>query len=72
MEFKSYEDFRDFILDGVGSCPNEWRRGQAVFNLVDKYTSVARNVQFNDKVDCFYNDTEIDHFLECVWNRLNK
>lgn len=72
MDFKSYEDFRDFILDRVGSCPKEWRRGQAVFNLVNEFTSVARDVQFKDKVDCFYSDTEIDHFLECAWNRLNK
>lgn len=43
--------------------PKNWRKGQFVFNYIDKTYGVARIVQFNDGVDCFYNDDKIDEFL---------
>lgn len=52
--------------------PPYWRKGQFVFNYIDKIYDVARDVQFKDNVDCFYNDDKIDEFLECVIKRLNK
>ena len=53
--------------------PSNWREGQFVFNRVEElYGRVAREVQFEDKVDCFYRDEEIDNFLVCVFNRLIK
>jgi hypothetical protein len=51
--------------------PPYWRKGQFVFNYIDKIYDVARDVQFKDNVDCFYNDDKIDEFLECVIKRLN-
>lgn len=51
--------------------PPYWRKGQFVFNYIDKIYDVARDVQFKDNVDCFYNDDKIDAFLECVIKRLN-
>jgi hypothetical protein len=51
--------------------PKNWRDGQFVFNYIDQIYGVARDVQFKDNVDCFYNDDKIDAFLECVIKRLN-
>lgn len=53
----------------VGECPKEWRKGQAVFNVIDDYYGVARAVQFIDKVDCFYDDSAIEEFIEKAWER---
>ena len=43
--------------------PKDWREGQFVFNRVDELYKVARTIQFNDGVDCFYDDSKIDEFL---------
>ena len=53
---------RDELIKEIFSVPipKEWRRGQFVFNRVDKLYGVARSVQFVDRVDCFYNDEAID------------
>ena len=51
--------------------PPHWRKGQFVFNYIDQIYGVARDVQFKDNVDCFYNDDKIDVFLECAIKRLN-
>ena len=50
--------------------PHGWRDGQMVFNYMDEMYGVSRDVQFNDKVDCFYNDGKIDEFLECCRKRI--
>lgn len=53
--------------------PHHWRHGQFVFNRVEQlFGKVAREVQFQDCVDCFYDDTKIDRFLDAVIIRLNK
>ena len=44
--------------------PPNWREGQFVFNRVDELYGVARAIQFIDKVDCFYDDSKIDEFIE--------
>lgn len=43
-----------------------WRLGQSVFNLLDtaQYGHVARIVQENYDIDCFYDDDKIDEFLK--------
>jgi hypothetical protein len=52
--------------------PLYWRDGQFVFNYIDQIYGVARDVQFKDNIDCFYNDDKIDAFLECVIKRLKE
>ena len=52
--------------------PSHWREGQFVFNTIDSLYGVARTVQFNDKIDCFYDDSKIDQFINACYNRLNK
>lgn len=61
-----YDEFKKEVYDLVEQCPKYWRKGQAVFNVLDtvpEYKNVARRVQFEDGVDCFYNDDAIDDFL---------
>lgn len=52
--------------------PPHIRKGQFVFNIIESYFgNVVREVQFIDGVDCFYDDTQIDNFIEKVCIRLN-
>lgn len=65
------EEFLDNINNLVDECPRIWRRGLSVFNVVEAlYGKIAKEVQLIDKVDCFYEDGNIDEFLDCVWKRL--
>lgn len=43
------------------------RRGQSIFNEADKYNHVARIAQFDYGIDCFYDDTMIEPFLDKCW-----
>lgn len=54
------------------SIPEWSRKGQFVFNYIDKYYGVARDVQFLDNVDCFYDDSKIDQFIELAYKRIMK
>lgn len=68
---KTFEEFQNEVLGWVDNRkPKEWRRGQAVFNYIDSKYNVARDVQFLDEVDCFYNDNVIDQFILLSWKRL--
>ena len=63
--------------------PANIRKGQYVFNWINKhyqinvrnelnlYSSIAREVQFIDKIDCFYDDSKIDEFLDACIKRIN-
>lgn len=68
----TYEQFKNNIFNELQNCPKSWRKGQAVFNIVDELFGVARIVQFEDGVDCFYNDDAIDNFLHCAWQHLTQ
>lgn len=48
-----------------------WRWGQIVFNYIDVVYGVARIVQFDDHVDCFYNNTLVEPFIEHSLNYIN-
>ena len=64
------EEFKSSIYNVEKS--SDWREGQFVFNTIDSLYGVARTVQFNDKIDCFYDDSKIDQFINACYNRLNK
>lgn len=74
-------------LINLNKKPPHIRKGQYIFNWIDKhcqysvrddafnkntYSSIARDVQFIDKIDCFYNDSKIDEFLDACVKRINK
>jgi len=56
----------------IENKPKNWRKGQFVFNYIDAIYNVARDVQFTDNVDCFYNDELIDDFIEKATERINQ
>lgn len=66
-----YGDFIAKIWEEVAKCPKNWRKGQKVFNVIDEQFNVARDVQFIDGVDCFYDDREetINLFIDHAWIR---
>lgn len=69
----TYEEFWKEIFGKPGDIPTDWRLGQYVFNVVEaKYGKVAREVQFQDGIDCFYDDTKIEDFLKAAYKRLTK
>jgi bisphosphoglycerate-independent phosphoglycerate mutase (AlkP superfamily) len=71
-----FETFKSTVESYVAMAPKAWRRGQAVFNIIDEILGVAREVQFVAGVDCFYNDNVIDDFIktayETYWERIKK
>lgn len=71
MKNISIKELKELIY-GV-RIPTHWRHGQFVFNRVEElFGGIAREVQFMDRIDCFYDDTKIDRFLDAVLIRLNK
>ena len=51
----------------------ELRKGQAIFNVVDKnFNNIARIAQFDYDVDCFYDDSMIEPFLDKCYELFNK
>ena len=76
-QIKDYtrEELKEIILDDSKKMnelyPN-YRWGQAVFNYADEYLGVARKVQFEYNVDCFYNDDAVDAFIEKTLDALGK
>jgi hypothetical protein len=63
-----WEDIRD---NGIIKKPKEWRLGQAVFNYIDNKYGVARPVQFIERIDCFYDDEQIEPFCIACYRQLN-
>lgn len=59
----TYEEFKTDILNALENKPKWSRKGQFVFNYIDSTYNVARDVQFGDGVDCFYQDDCIEIFI---------
>lgn len=75
LQDKTREEIKQLILDNAKLLKKQhpqYRWGQAVFNYVDEYIGIAREVQFKDHIDCFYNDNMVDEFIEKVLNKLGK
>ena len=70
--FKSLtlEEFKRRIYDEPR--PKELRKGQFVFNRIEQLYGVARKVQFEDCIDCFYNDAAIEEFIKCAYARYHQ
>ena len=70
MNILSKTEFELPIWNEVNKRPTFIRRGQAVFNATEEiYGGIAREVQFNDRIDCFYDDSQIEVFLEAAYQR---
>lgn len=66
------EKFKQAVLEGLKNKPKKWRDGQYVFNHIDATYGVARTVQFVRGIDCFYDDSKIDAFIEASYEELIK
>jgi hypothetical protein len=67
----TFEEFDNLIKTNLQHKPQNWRKGQFVFNFIDANFNVARAVQFQDHIDCFYNDSQIDNFIQAAYKRCN-
>lgn len=66
------EEFKKDVMEGIKELPDNWREGQKVFNYINFIYHVARKVQLEYGIDCFYNDKEIDNFIEKAYICLNE
>ena len=67
----SYDEFVAKVWELVYQCPEHWRTGQKVFNVLDYNFGLAREVQFEDGIDCFYDDELVQEFIDKCWVRYN-
>lgn len=67
------EQIKVLALKLKADSKNTLRLGQSVFNVCQSiYGDLARIVQFEDNVDCFYLDSEIDKFLDKAYDRYSE
>lgn len=66
---KTFTEFANDVYTTAAEYPACIRKGQGVFNAVEELfgSQVARNVQFVEGVDCFYNDNAISEFLTVAY-----
>ena len=72
---KTREEFGELIKAIAKSIIEESphiRYGQAVFNYVDEKYGVARIAQFDYGIDCFYDDTKVEQFLDKCYELIKK
>ena len=66
----TYDEFKQDILKALKNKHPQWRDGQFIFNYIhDKY-NVAKDVTIKDNVDCFYDDNQIEKFIELSYKRI--
>lgn len=66
----TYEEFKADVFKNIKDLPDNWRKGQKVFNYIESKYKIARIVQFDYGIDCFYRDDLIDNFLEKAYELL--
>lgn len=66
----TFEDFRDDVFKAISEKPSNYRDGQAVFNFIDNVYGVARQVQFIDNIDCFYDNDNIEAFIVAAYRKI--
>ena len=66
----TYEEFKADVFKNIKNLPDNWRKGQKVFNYIESKYKIARIVQFDCGIDCFYRDDLIDKFLEKAYEIL--
>ena len=66
----TYNEFKTDILNAIKNKHPQWRDGQTVFNYINDKYNVAKDVAIKDNVDCFYNDNNIEKFIELSYKRI--
>ena len=59
----TFEEFHSDIFKNIKNLPDNWRKGQKVFNYIDSKYHVARTLQYHHNIDCFYRDDLIEEFI---------
>lgn len=67
-----FEELRREIIEAMKDKPRYIREGQFVFNYIDEKYGVARDIQFVDNIDCFYDDSQINTFIAKATQRIGK
>lgn len=67
-----FEELRREIIEAMKDKPRYIREGQFVFNYIDEKYGVARAIQYEDKIDCFYDDSQINTFIAKATQRIGK
>lgn len=67
-----FEELRREIIEAMKDKPHFIRKGQFVFNYIDEKYGVARAIQYEDKIDCFYDDSKINTFIAKATQRIGK
>ena len=67
----TYKQFSREVFAQIKKYPSNWRFGQKIFNAIEELYGVARAVQFEDGIDCFYNDAIVPEFIARAFIRLN-
>lgn len=65
------DEFKKDIYDNINNLPSNWRKGQKVYNYINRKYNVARQVQFDDGIDCFYNDAIIEPFIDASYKYIS-
>jgi dUTP pyrophosphatase len=64
----AFIDWKNSVLDAAENKPEEWRRGQSVYNILFAiYPNEVGVVQQERHIDCFNDDSKIDDFLQAVY-----
>lgn len=60
------------ILIASKLAPEQFRKGQAVFNYINEFFGLARHIQFNKHIDCFYDDSQVECFLSETYKLISR
>lgn len=71
MEKITLKQLTEELNKALETKPDYIRKGQFIFNYMESTYGVASEVQFEDKIDCFYDDSKIDIFVETCLKRIN-
>ena len=63
----TYEEFVAEIMTAAAECPKELRLGQSVYNITEDRYHVGHKAM-DLGMDCFYDDSRIDEFLQKAWD----
>lgn len=67
------EEFFAKIGIAMKQMPNNWRKGQKVFNAIEmEFGAIARIVQFQYGIDCFNDDSKINEFKDKAYEIYSK
>lgn len=67
-----FEELRREIIEAMKNKPTYIRDGQFVFNYIDEKYGVARKIQFQEGIDCFYDDSKINKFIARASQRIGQ